>query len=209
MADITSSATRGLNRRALLRNGLLAGLGAAGITVASSRVAQADTESAISPDNFNVISLNVQPKWRWCAYCGALFWCPSGNQNQRCPSSFTNTHTAGSGTIYGVPNNNPDYTDVQDFWHWCNLCNVLFYNVTGSHCAGNGGSGPHSIGSTTGYQMMLYVWSGTNGSTVQNSWRWCNWCQTLFWPNSTTACPGNNASNHNPNSGGYYSIFTS
>ena len=84
MTDVTPETTRAFNRRTLLRNGLVVGLGVAAATVA----VPAFTGVA------HATSVDSQLGWGWCSKCQALFFlapasemdrsngvCPAGGQH--------------------------------------------------------------------------------------------------------------------------------
>jgi hypothetical protein len=85
MASDASREIRGFTRRALLRNGLLVGLGTATVVTASVPLAASaladdipastDSPATAAPEQFN---------WAWCDLCAGMFY--TGNSNYgHCP----------------------------------------------------------------------------------------------------------------------------
>jgi hypothetical protein len=221
---MTPQKPRGLDRRSLLRTSLLTGLGAVALSTASQTAAQAASESASSPNGLTVTFNNTQTKWRWCGYCGALFYCSSGNSAPRCPSSLSDVHVAGSSTVYSVPmGSDTGNTWIQPWWWWCNHCNGLFYSGTGNptgYCAGNinpntGAVGPHNLNASGDYELMFNdampdrQWNPLpGGPSIQANWSWCRICYSLFWSYGSEACPGvPNAGPHNKTGSSIYTLF--
>ena len=120
MTDVTPEATRGLNRRTLLRSGLVVGLGAAAATVgvpALTGVAQA--------------SGDLQLGWGWCSKCQALFFLAPASDMDRsngvCPAG--GMHGQDTSDIYYMWYgwDAPPTSNSQIEWNYCHKCKGLFY----------------------------------------------------------------------------------
>jgi hypothetical protein len=208
MSDVTPQPTRGLARRALLRNGLLAGAGMAvasvalpGITgVAQAAMVEADALGPLGLD----IAFTAQTQWWWCTQCSGLFWSNSGAPDGACP--FNGYHQPG-GTMYETPvvtdgDVEAEEEQAQHGWLWCNWCDGLFWGSgqASSHCPGNLISfapyitGPHNGSDGSSTYMLPY--SGSEGGwslatpPLQSGWRWCMNCQGLFWASSSNTSAG-------------------
>jgi hypothetical protein len=197
MTDEDPSIIPGLNRRMLLRGGLVAGVGAAmaGLaTPALTGVAQAATErsaarrvkpAAVKPET----TYDTQLYWAYCANCGELWytnnktsgWCAyqelnGGGGHIKSPSYSYQLAYNVSGT--GGPSYQPN-------WNWCSRCQCLFYapNVTDSYCPAKPYGERHNAG---GYAYSVLYNDAVSGAT-QGNWRWCGQCQGLFTGLAT--CP--------------------
>jgi hypothetical protein len=184
----------GISRRSLLRGGLLAGAGVATLGTASAILTR--TAKANTP--------NPQLGWAWCAWCGTMFWPEAGFWGLcAAPQSTTGNHWLKSGTSdYELSNdlggNGPN---PQPNWNWCARCMGLFWGPGNSRygsCLGHpaGTDTSHFAGSSTSY----YLYSSAQPQS-QPYWRWCGFCDLLFWGGSSSGlqagyCPGRN--NHWP-----------
>jgi hypothetical protein len=214
MTEVTPKPARGLGRRALLRNGLLAGAAAAAASVTLSTftgVAQAALLDVEARDPYGLIDdFSAQNQWWWCRACHGLFWSNNGTDAGVCPASWPNPHNLDGSWMYEVPilnEGDAGIVQTQYDWCWCNQCQGLFWGSgqASSHCPGNVdtpyvSSGPHSFGSGTSY-LLLYgpYWSQ---ASLQGGWHWCTVCQGLFHPDSGVTggvCPVNFS---NPHKGG-------
>lgn len=161
-----------MNRRALLRSGLLAGAGAVTLgasALSSSGVAQATTAG-------------IQYGWAWCKWCDLLFFADS--KYLACPY-IGKTHSVGTVDYY-LNHDQPAQAGLQPKWSWCFNCGVIFYGpkVTDSACPGSTNVPPydtHAAGSNWSYD----IWENTGSG--QSGWNWCNKCQGLFWGNRQQA----------------------
>jgi hypothetical protein len=232
MTDETPHTTPGLNRRMLLRGGLLAGFGVAVAGVASpalTGVAQAATaprasrsasrlvKSAVTPDT----TYKYQGGWAYCANCAGL-WYTGNNTTGWCPFKEV---TGGGGHI-----ESPSYSyelqydlsgtggpPYQPGWNWCSRCQGLFYatNMTESYCPAKPFGGRHNPG---GFAYSVRYSDAVPGS-VQGNWFWCGQCQGLFQGGSVTYggdCPytplaynGHNAGTAKVTSNNYDVIYYS
>jgi hypothetical protein len=202
MANETSQELHELNRRAILRNGLLAGFGAAVVGIASpaltgsaqaariprSRTAPLQPVSArTSSPRVNLGASEVtyleQIDWAWCHKCRGLFygpqqsssWCPAGGQHN-------DSGSYNYGLLYDASGSQ---SGVQENWSWCNKCRGLFYGPqqSSSWCPAGGrhdGSGSYN------YSLIDTALLGTQGK-----WAWCNKCRGLFFgpQQSSSYCP--------------------
>lgn len=231
MTDVTPEMNRGLSRRRLLRNGLVAGLGAAAAIVAVpalTGVAEASvTDFATSPVNGATYSFTAQPNWWWCATCHALFASDaSGSPRGTCAGNpmFYGNHTSslagiGSSWEYEVPYGNTGIASVQSKWNWCSACDVLWYsgsnNAGANRCMANSDFstyvGPHTTG-TWNYNVLYGGW-GTAGPYLQSNWTWCSACGELFHNGGIeptgSACPKTfGTTSHTAGSNWNYQLFT-
>jgi len=122
-----------------------------------------------------------------------MWWVP-GVKNSVCPGNdIDSTHAYGASyynySIYNGSGYNGS-TNPQGNWAWCNLCQSLFWGVSGSYCSGSGvnpGNGNHynhSVGSSTNYNLN---YGDTGGlSDLQPNWHWCVACHSLFYPKAGT-----------------------
>lgn len=196
MGNMSSESDSGFSRRGVLRSGLLAGLGAAGLIAASSAVARADVEESVTIDGH---PYTAQGLWAWCTVCSGLFWAPNVLPTGVCPAGGPHT-LSGSPTEYwmlhgGAGWNDPavDPNGVQAGWSWCSRCDVLFWGngAGGSWCPNPPvGHHTHTAGGTV-YDMMFGT-SWPASLFVQNSFAWCNACEGLFWSGKGGKCPGTN-----------------
>ena len=183
MEDASHEEDQGLSRRGLLRKGLVVGLGAAGLSVATSALtagtALADTGTATHGGT--TVTFSLQYGWRCCGLCFNLYFLANGGT---CWGIFGpgGTHNAPhepytGDTDYGVPIGVASTTSIQSPWRYCVACASLYYgpDQSSSFCTTN--RGPHSTGSTI-YYLPYASWSGTG---LQSGWRFCAHCKVLFW----------------------------
>jgi hypothetical protein len=226
MTDVTPETTRGLGRRALLRNGLIAGLGAAAATVAVPALAgvaeaAAVTDHAVPPGGIYAVSFQAQQNWWWCVMCAALFASDSsGSPKGTCPAGYSqhlSSITGSSSWEYEVPYNNAAHTNLQPNWNWCSWCQTLWYagpnNNGADRCAANtinNKSGSHNPG-TWNYDMLYGGWVA-GGPFLQGSWAWCSKCGELFYNGATNTqfCPYyyEGDGSHTVGSNWKYQLFT-
>jgi hypothetical protein len=211
MADVTPQPGRGLARRALLRNGLLAGAAAAVASVALpgiTGVAQAAMVDAEAINPFGLVSeFTAQTQWWWCKNCSGLFYSASRAAAGSCP--FNGYHDPSASSMYETPvlttqDVGAEQYQAQQGWLWCNWCAGLFWGKgqASSHCPGNlisfapNITGPHNASDGSSTYMLPYNGSEggwSNGTPpLQAGWLWCKNCQGLFWARSGTSaglCP--------------------
>jgi hypothetical protein len=117
-----------------------------------------------------------------------------------------------------LPNNNPFLPEgpplpplpenAQDNWRWCQKCQGLYFNGSGSsgHCPAGG---PHDATSSGDYVLFVNHVVGPG----QSGWRWCNKCQGLYFNGSGSSghCPagGVPSSNlpHDATGSGDYAVY--
>jgi hypothetical protein len=178
----------GLNRRELIGGGLLVGLGAAGLTVASSAVvpgvAHASTflvRAGINPSG--ELDATAQDGWSYCGKCRNLYYSAHPN---KCIVGNT-THAIGSTTVYDVPVDvggatagNTQFgsggSNVQSPWHWCSKCGCLVWAP--GVCVD---SRAHDASGSGTYYMLNGSWHSNNLHPLQPGWRYCNLCAALYW----------------------------
>lgn len=211
MAEVLAGAAGGVDRRSLLKGGLLAGLGAS-VVGAGLLGLPAAAEAASTP--------NPQPNWWRCNLCDGLFFSnSSGSSAGRCLSPGNgNQHFSHLSSNYSIYNGIATSSDFQAGWAWCNACDLLFWGpgVADSVCFGtsNGNSedgidyGRHNRGGTS---YGLYHDFSAPG--YQTDWKWCDKCQVLFWgpDKSSSLCAwwlnqGYNPQPHTPGSGTSYDM---
>ena len=129
--------TDGINRRSVLRGGLLIGAGVVTAGVASAALTV--SAKAVSP----------HPNWAFCSFCCALWYTANGS-NGSCPSSgggpqgptnaghqktpsycpatpyWKGAHKAGGSFEYYLLVATKPSTNPQTGWYWCNQCQELF-----------------------------------------------------------------------------------
>jgi hypothetical protein len=173
-----------LERRTLLRGGLLTGLGAAVVGAATPALLRTRAlPPRTSPVSAQLTSAGIQNNWAWCNKCRGQFfgqnqsssWCPAGDRHD------------GSGSYpYFMYVDQPVQED-QANWAWCNKCQGLFYgpNQSASWCP----AGDRHDGSGSYNYDVLNV--PQSGSYIQNNWAWCDKCQGLFYKpqQSSSYCP--------------------
>jgi hypothetical protein len=162
-----------LNRRMLLRGGLVsgAGLAVAGLgTFGLTRVAEA-------------VTFDTQFYWAYCNNCASL-WYTGNNTAGACASAV---QEFGSGGHVKIPSfsyelrykvsgtGGPSY---QPGWNWCSRCQSLFFanNAGKSWCPADDFSGQHATG---GFAYSVLYNDAVSGSS-QGNWWWCGQCQGLF-----------------------------
>jgi hypothetical protein len=198
--ESSAQGIEGLSRRGLLRGGVLVGLGAVGLTAASSSlvpgVARATNSSSLANNNGAYVSFTYQTDWRYCNGCAMLYY---GGRHGICLANIYGPHTPGSSTIYGVPDQVPTPDDssggapVQEPWYICAACACLYWGpgVKGSFCADSESQVQwnHDPTGSGVYYMMNGTWSqATNGAEIQGGWRYCLGCESLYWPQSVSSC---------------------
>jgi hypothetical protein len=179
---------------------MLAGLGAAGLTAASSSlvpgVARAANSSSLASNNGALVSFTYQTDWRYCGGCRNLYY---AGRPGTCLASMYGQHTAGSSTGYGVPDQPPSPDDssrgapVQEPWRICANCACLFWSPddSSSYCAASGEQVQwnHDATGSGVYYVMNGTWSqASGGAQIQGGWRYCAGCKVLYWPASVSDC---------------------
>jgi hypothetical protein len=193
MTEQPARRTGGLDRRSLLRNGLVIGLGASAIGAASAGLAgtadAVSTAVASTPD--------PQPNWWWCYACHGLFFSDShGDDNGVCALGYIELygtkHGSEGSSNYAVWNTYAG-TDLQFGWTWCNACQLLFWGeeTSSSACPAKIKSGvayqksPHNHNPTN--YGLLY---NTSGAGLQTGWYFCKLCKGIYWGDNGL-CIGN------------------
>jgi hypothetical protein len=218
MTETPSHKNRGLDRRALLRNGLLAGAATAVTGIASQSftgVAQAASNRTVTRP---LPPLTAQTWWWWCTRCDGLFF-GAGSNEGICWGVWPNLgpHESAGDTPFRIPYGNPSYPGLQVGWRWCVRCQLLFwgpeqassacpavsFQVGGTpHGQTKVGPAPHVITNNTVYDL----WMGVPNRFWQDNWRWCNNCQGLFWgpKQAESACAANPGQRHSWGTTGEY-----
>jgi hypothetical protein len=81
--------------------------------------------------------------------------------------------------------------DPQPGWGYCEYCAAMWWTAgeSGSACPGTNAHGLHHVRSGS-YNYTQYN-GATSGSNPQVNWRWCGFCQGMFWGGFTGLCYGN------------------
>ena len=157
-----------MDRRTLLRAGLVTGLGSVALGAAAL--------TGPVPIDAEPMTLLIQQPWRHCKKCQGLAWwerlaaskCPAGGPHIQ------------SGSLpyymYYSWDEGPSHW-WQDQWRWCRRCEGLSYNggVLGWCPAG----GRHDHAGSINYLMSHdnpYLWVPR-----QDGWRFCGKCMGLFY----------------------------
>lgn len=186
MTNVTPEATPGLRRRTLLRNGLLTGLGAVVVGVASPTLT-----GTARAEGYQV--------WAWCSKCQGLFYGPQQSASF-CPAG--GTHNGSGSYKYLIVFDFPPSSGVQSNWRWCGKCRGLFFGPqqSASFCpAGGTHNGSGSYNYSLGY-------GDPPAPGVQVNWRWCSKCGGLFYGahQSSSFCPAGGT--HNGSSSYNYAL---
>jgi hypothetical protein len=172
-----------LNRRRLLRGGLLAGIGAA--TVGSGLL--------LTPSAANAFPNTSQEGWRHCKNCQGLFFFNNSFTPLfgRCPAGTV--HTAEGSFRYRLlrdiqePWSEYQLPGLQFGWRHCKKCMGLSYIKNGvGRCPA---SDYHDHTGSHGYYLYHDVVITT--PAAQDQWRWCDRCQGIFYGLAAPAsrCP--------------------
>ena len=210
MADETPSTIPGLNRRMLLRGGLVAGVGAALVGAATPALTGA-AQAATRPTSRRVKPAAVKPQaakpatsyqtqfyWAYCSACAQL-WYTHNNTSGWCAAQEVNGgggHLKSPSYSYQLAYNvtgtgGPPY---QPGWNWCHRCQCLFYepNQTDSWCPAKPFGERHAAG---GFPYSVLYNDYVSGAT-QEGWQWCGQCQGLYI--GLGVCPADVYEFHNP-----------
>lgn len=155
-----------LDRRTVLRTGLLAGASIVGAGAALLTAAPAFAATQVG--------------WRWCSKCQGLFFQPNGGG--LCPAG--GGHDGSSSSRYALRYYSaPISSDmVQPEWRWCSRCQGLAWGGSGpGFCPG---SGRHIHSESFNY----HLWHDITSDFSQPNWRWCYKCQAIFYgPNQSSS----------------------
>jgi hypothetical protein len=173
-----------------MKAGLLGGLGAAGLSVASTALAPGIAQASVNvntymtPDYLEGLGgflFPLQTQWAYCGLCRNLYYIPE-SANSICAYYYLGVHP--------LPQDNPN----------------------GNHVAGS----PTNYGTVIGNPADIQPAPPTGRSQTyyayfQSPWRWCERCSCLFWGGgqSESVCsysvPNEYGSNHvSTGSGTYY-----
>jgi hypothetical protein len=182
--------TRALNRRMLLKSGLLVS-GAVVMGTASpflTGVAQASSGA-------------IQAGWSWCDYCQAIYYGPNQSKS-RCPLNGTHDGYQTASLPYLISYGGADAG--QPNWRWCGKCQGLFYQPEEANsCCPAGGT--HTAGSSSNYEVLFRP--ATNPANFQRGWDECSKCQGLFYTQDTqnpNVCPRDFNPHTGTSSGSYF-----
>jgi hypothetical protein len=164
---VETAGKQGIERRALLRGGVLLGLGVTAVA------------AALALESGTAYAANSQPNWAWCNECQQVWYKPQGFG--LCPAYNNVAWPHALKGKYTSDNYRPEYdysgSGWQQGWRWCKNCHSLFHgNVEDGICQYHLGSGPHD--GTGSYAYALYYGDVSDG---QPDWRWCKYCYTLFY----------------------------
>jgi hypothetical protein len=195
MKDAEPRLAHGINRRAVLRSGLLLGAVSAGLEIAVpafTGVAEAATPTVY----INGTPFPTQNNWFYCGYCYGLFHSTGGGPAGVCPGDSWSTHTNASSSNYllgynivFVPNG------VQEGWSWCAYCQMLYWGNAQSVSAcpayyvGKNPSTNHATqqGSYI-YDMIIppITFTSPPVQPLQSGWKYCGRCRSLFFGHGGT-----------------------
>jgi hypothetical protein len=178
MAPHSDNRDTGIDRRSLLRGGVLLGA-AAGLAAASTAFASSAEASTPEP----------QGDWRWCSACTALFY----GGTQELSSILYCFETAGPHVVgttqYSLYSGEPSAISGYSYqanWNYCTACKLLYYGPqrsnsgcpTASFYNGNSYDEilPHTAGSTS-YDVFT---AAPSGLSAQTGWNFCTKCHGLF-----------------------------
>ncbi|HUC25681.1 MAG TPA: hypothetical protein VMA73_23490 [Streptosporangiaceae bacterium] len=183
-----------LSRRGLLKGSAAVGLGAFGLTAASSALAPGIASASITQVEANTYLatvnqlFNAQNNWFYCNKCRNLYYGPENG-----PCATFGDHTTTSTTNYLVPNGNGlsdgnvslplgdpgGGSNAQSPWRWCFECSLLYYgpDIDGSWCYVT--RGPHVNYGSGVYNMLNGTWFAR--TPLQEGWRYCYNCKVLYW----------------------------
>jgi hypothetical protein len=175
------SMVSGFSRRAIMRNGLLVGLGAATVAAASASVTGKALADSNIPGTADGSTPPTQSQWMWCNLCSGMFYagysgwgaCPFSNPAYHGQHGRYKAYTSSNYFFY--------YDAVagggwQGNWWWCKNCMGMWWG------GGNGGFCPATNSQhQKGSNVSSYVAYLGSGSVGQNDWRYCRDCAGMFW----------------------------
>ena len=117
-------------------------------------------------------------------------------------TSVVLTGTAQAGT---APNPQPD-------WGWCEFCSTMWWTPNSGYsvCANPNHATHAKRSGAYNYQLNNNISGLTNKTNPQANWQWCDFCQGLFWVQSSNShCMGNSDGlwPHGTGSSTNYDIF--
>lgn len=182
MENETWQAVGGVNRRAILRTGLLAGIGAATLAIGSGALTGSARASADS-EGYQI--------WDHCSKCQGLFY-GAQESSSICPAS--GTHNDSGSYQYQIFYDYPAAPNLQSSWAWCDQCRGLFYGPDQSKSVCPAG-GPHSKAGSYDYSLG---YDDPASSGVQINWNYCSQCRGLFYgpKQSISVCPVGGQATH-------------
>lgn len=142
----------------------------------------------------------LQEGWRWCRKCQGMVYALSGDYGP-CPAGEKHDPTH-SGN-YFLEMDNPQ-APGQHGWRWCSQCQGL--------CFGQGGVCPgatfrhraHDTSASSDYAVPHRVGGDPQVDGHQQGWRWCSWCQGLYFGSGGAVCP--TGGNHSTQVSGHYAV---
>ena len=206
MTDGAAKATGGLDRRALLRNGLMTGFGAVAIGVMSPGLIGKARAATLRPNTVALASITVtgQSGWDFCDKCKGFYFgteqsssvCPAGGTHGG-PSAVYTAWMLDSGTTT---------TGQQSGWDFCDKCKVMYFGTEQSSSVCPAG-GTHGGPSAVYVMFTTFPPPPTNGGT-QSGWKFCDKCKAMYYGNeqSSSVCPAGGT--HGGNSSVYVMSFT-
>ena len=187
--------THQVDRRNLLRTGLLVGLGIGVVGAASPLL----TGRALAEPAAAAASGDQQSGWKWCVKCQGLFYgVDSAHVSaSKCPAGSSHS-TSGSGTYIMFFLGSVIFLgDPQPGWKWCVRCQGLFYGPDSAHVSASKcpAGGSHTNGATD------YVMFAPGGQPGQTGWKYCSKCQGAFFGVDSahvlaSKCPGRQHPHH-------------
>jgi hypothetical protein len=92
---------------------------------------------------------------------------------------------AGSGLL--LASGTARAASFQPNWAWCSLCSQAYYAGTAFRGDGDCPKQPGDGHAAPGWHYSMVYNQGTTGGLpgspgYQNGWRWCQYCQSPYWP---------------------------
>jgi hypothetical protein len=195
MEESSPLVTPGLSRRGLFKGSLIVGLGAAGLSVASTAVTAGVARASETADIYLTAdygaggNTHVQTQWGYCVQCRNLFYTAKAGgaccYDISSPGYGNFPHIAGtSPTNYGVMidndpgfdlNENPPsgyHAYLQSPWRFCSQCHCLFWGPEQSQswCAYNYKYQNYQTYHSDSGSGVYYMPSGVNPHTGADAW---------------------------------------
>jgi hypothetical protein len=215
-------ATCGLSRRALIRNGLLVGLGATAVVAALPELTGTALASNIDADITVILeqtqyNYSCQVDWWYCIKCYGMYHSDNDTAGGVCPAGGEHQNNTNY-TLYCIPHDgdaqgqtSPYVCGVQPGWRWCSKCQGLFWGSaqTESVCPAGGQhiitSGTYVYDLSYGQPIFEYYFDYVETELIaQSDWLYCVKCRGLFFGHGSTAdgvCPAGGT--HSQYSGSY------
>ena len=118
---------------------------------------------------------------------------------------------ATAGAVSAVLTGTAKAASPQPGWGWCHYCGTMWWTPGKPHSAcvargaplGPNGFQNHAVASGAyNYEIFNNVGGLNNQSNPQPGWRWCNYCQGLFWGGNSGVCAGHGIDGGDPHVAG-------